>query len=57
MQVEKLDQPFDDSKEIFYSLMHSFVTEDEPYDVDLLSYGKLDNAQRHDASIKKTLKQ
>ena len=56
-RLEKLDQPFDDSKEIFYSLMHSFVTEDEPYDVHPLSYSRLDNAQRRDAGIKKTLKQ
>ncbi len=56
-RLEKLDQPFDDSKEIFYSLMHSFVTEDEPYDVHPLSYSKLDNAQRRDASIKKILNQ
>ena len=55
-RLEKLDQPFDDSKEIFYSLMHSFVTEDEPYDVHPVSYYKLDQAQQRDASIKKILK-
>ena len=56
-RLEKLDQPFDDSKEIFYSLMHSFVTENEPYDVHPLSYSKLDNAQCRHASIKKILTQ
>ena len=37
--------------------MHSFVTENEPYDVHPLSYSKLDNAQRRDAALKKILKQ
>ena len=56
-RLEKLDQPFDDSKEIFYSLMHSFATETESYESHPVSYSKLDHAQRRDASIKKTLKQ
>ena len=56
-RLEKLDQPFDDSKDIFYSLMLSFTTENESYDVSPVTYNKLDNAQRCDASIKKILKQ
>ena len=56
-RLEKFDQPFDDSKEKFYSLMHSFATETESYDSHPVSYSKLDHAQHRDVSIKKTLKQ
>ena len=56
-RLEKLDQTFNDSKEIFYSLMHSFATEAETYDTHPVSYHKIDNAQRRDASIKKIIKQ
>ena len=56
-RLEKLDQPFDDSKEMFYSLMYSYATETNDYDVSPISYSKLDTAQRRDAAIKKILKQ
>ena len=56
-RLEKLDQLFDDSKDMFYSLMLSFPTKNESYDVSPVTYNTLDNAQRRDASIKKILKQ
>ena len=43
-RLEKLDQPFEDSKEMFYSLMYSYATETTDYDVSPISYSKLDTA-------------
>ena len=48
-RLEKLDQPFNDSKDMFYSLMLSCTT--ESYDASLVTDNKLDNAQHHDAQL------
>ena len=55
-RLEKTEQTFDDSKDMFYSLMQCLATENDHYDVHPVSYSKLDIAQRSDASIKKILK-
>ena len=56
-RLERLDQTFDDSTEMYYSVMYDcFPTENESYDVHPVSYYKLDQAQQRDASIKKILK-
>ena len=55
-RLEKTEQAFDDSKDMFYSLMQCLATENDHYDVHPVSYSKLDIAQRSDASIKKILK-